>query len=262
MAKADNYKKLYEDQKTHKEAAQVLAYTAEKSLADKRASYAVTLSLQNEKINDLRDKYSELSNDLVMAKQKSIIEAGKSETAIKLVAAMRETMQDMQEAEVALWSDFDANRASMLQAKAEAAELTRQLSNMTAYSQQLENTNRYRAEQIQAMEEQIAKLNQELDQYNLAQRTFESDVAVTQVVPTMAGVPIVGEISEMDEDKVAISIGSTSGVREDMRLRIVRGDKFLGNLKIIYVEADQAVGRLTNATGVIVEGDMVTTDFN
>ena len=78
----------------------------------------------------------------------------------------------------------------------------------------------------------------------------------------MAGVPIVGEITAMDNNNVAISVGSTSGVRESMRFWIVRGDKFLGNLDIIYVEADEAVGRLSNSQGVIVEGDMVTTDIN
>ncbi len=262
MAKAENYKQRYEEQKVYTDAAHVVAYTAEERLAKNNTSYAKALELSSERFKDLRELYGNLSSELAQAKQQSILESSKSDTAVKLASTMRETIQNMQTAQEELWDSFDENRASMLKAQTQVTELTRLLNNERARGSQLEDTNRRRAEQIAAMEEQIASLNQQLDQYNLAQKEFDSDVSVSQAMPTMAGVPIMGEITDMEDNNVAISVGSTSGVREDMRFWIVRGDKFLGNLDIIYVEADQAVGRLSNSQGVIVEGDMVTTDFN
>ena len=262
MGKAQNYKELYNDQKVLADAAQVMAYSAEQRLEKANLTYGKAAELTSERLKDLRDQYNLMSVDLVQAEQQSVLESSKADSAIKLVSAMRNTIQDMQTAYESLWSDFDSNRSEMLQAQTQVTELTRQLNNEMARTKQLEDTNRRRAEQIAGLEEQVAKLNQQMDKYNLAQKEFESDTSVAQVLPAMTGVPIMGEITEMDDKNVAISVGSTSGVREDMKFWIVRGDKFLGNLKIIYVEADAAVGSLINKQDVIVEGDMVTTDFN
>ncbi len=262
MGKVQDYKELYEDQKVLADAAQVMAYSAEQRLEKANLTYGKAAELTSERLKDLRDQYNTMSVDLAQAEQESVLESSKADSAVKLVTAMRTTIQDMQNAYETLWSDFDDNRSQMLQAQTQVTELTRQLNNEMARTKQMEDTNRRRAEQIAGLEEQIAKLNQQLDKYNIAQKEFDSDTAVAQVLPEMTGVPIMGEITEMDDNIVAISVGSTSGVRENMRFWIVRGDKFLGNLDIIYVEADEAAGRLSNKQDVIVEGDMVTTDFN
>ncbi|MBN2064965.1 MAG: hypothetical protein JW745_09195 [Sedimentisphaerales bacterium] len=263
MGKAENYKQRYEEQKILADAAQVVAYAAEDRLSKTVTNYGKAAELNSERLRDIRDNYNIISAELAQAQQEKIMESGKADTAIKLVSSMRDTIASMQSAQEDLWSSFDENRANMLRAQTQVTELTRQLNNELAKSSQLEDTNRRRAEQISGLEEQISKLNQQLDRYNLAQKDFDSDVAVVKTAPSMAGVPIIGEVMELDnENRVAISVGSASGVRENMRFWVVRGDKFLGNLDIIYVEADGAVGRLSNSQGVIVEGDMVTTDFN
>ena len=79
--------------------------------------------------------------------------------------------------------------------------------------------------------------------------------------PQLAGVPMRGEITAVDGDNFAISVGSSSSVRKNTRFWIIRGDKYLGNLEIVHVELDESVGRLSNQQGVVVKGDMVTTDF-
>ena len=262
MGKVQDYKELYEDQKVLADAAQVMAYSAEQRLEKANLTYGKAAELTSERLKDLREQYNTMSVDLAQAEQQSSMESGKADSAIKLVSAMRNTIQDMQTAYESLWADFDGNRSQMLQAQTQVTELTRQINNEMARTKQLEDTNRRRAEQIAGLEEQIAKLNQQLDKYNLAQKEFDSDFSVAQVLPEMAGVPIMGEITAMDDKNIAISVGSASGVRENMRFWIVRGDKFLGNLDIIYVEPDEAVGRLSNMQDIIVEGDMVTTDFN
>ncbi len=262
MSQADNYKMLYEEQRIKSDAAQVVAYTAEKTRAEERSASNTSTKVLLERLKDLRDTFSSQNAELAQLRQDVILESSKSDTALKLVSTMRELVQNMQNGQENLWASYDQNRANMLEAQTQVTELTRQLNNERARAGQLEDTNRRRAEQIVVLEEQVAKLNQKLDNYNLAQKEFNNEATVSKAVPTMAGVPIVGEIKELDADKASISVGSTSGVRENMRFWIVRGDNFLGNLEIIYVEADQAVGRLSNTRGVIVDGDMVTTDFN
>ena len=262
MGKVQDYKELYEDQKVLADAAQVMAYSAEQRLEKTNLTYGKAAELTGERLKDLRDQYNVMSVDLAQAAQQSVLESSKADSAVKLVSAMRSTIQDMQTAYESLWADFDNNRSQMLQAQTQVTELTRQLNNEMARTNQLEDTNRRRAEQIAGLEERVAKLNQQLDKYNLAQKEFDSDTTVAQILPEMTGVPIMGEITALDDSNIAISVGTTSGVRENMRFWIVRGDKFLGNLDIIYVEADEAVGRLSNKQDIIVEGDMVTTDFN
>jgi len=73
-------------------------------------------------------------------------------------------------------------------------------------------------------------------------------------------VPFLNQVSE--GEKVAISVGSSSGVRNNMTFLVTRADKFLGNLKIIHVDPSASVGELDNQQGAIAKGDKVTTGFD
>ena len=71
-------------------------------------------------------------------------------------------------------------------------------------------------------------------------------------------VPIRGQITELADDLVAISVGSSSGVRKGMTFIIYRGGEYLGKLVVEMVEPDRAGGRITTRVGQIQVGDYVT----
>jgi len=47
-----------------------------------------------------------------------------------------------------------------------------------------------------------------------------------------------------------------------MKFWVTRGDQYLGNMQITYVEPTEAVGRVTNRLAKIVAGDTVTTGID
>jgi hypothetical protein len=81
--------------------------------------------------------------------------------------------------------------------------------------------------------------------------------------------PLDGRVLDLTHPKRAtdpqlaeISIGSDSGLVVGHKLTILRGDKYLGQLKLTRVEADKAVGIVAKSKNAILQvGDEVTTKF-
>ncbi|MCP4710153.1 MAG: hypothetical protein GY869_16140, partial [Planctomycetes bacterium] len=89
---------------------------------------------------------------------------------------------------------------------------------------------------------------------------------VTNLPVSQTREAIRGEITEVREGLAAISIGESSGVTVGQVFKVLRQQvdgtmKFMGNLTIVEVEPEEAAGRLSLQTGVILKGDKVSTDF-
>ena len=149
----------------------------------------------------------------------------------------------------------------MIAAQTQMIELTRQLNSERVKTDQLEAIRRQYSENIHELEDENASLRQKIEKVTVASSKFRPDTQVTMTKPQEQGVPIRGQITEISNDKAAISVGISSGVRKGQTFWITRSNRFLGNLEIIHVEPSEAVGRLVNPQGAIAAGDSVTTGF-
>lgn len=79
---------------------------------------------------------------------------------------------------------------------------------------------------------------------------------ITALTPA-AITPIRGHVVEVSGSIVTLSVGSADGVKKDMVFVVHRGEKYLGDLKIEVVNANQAAGRPVGAAFVPRLGDQV-----
>ena len=158
---------------------------------------------------------------------------------------------------------LDSAHEKMLHAQAQVVELRRELNGEQNRADQLESISKQYREKIHELEDSLVSLRNQLQEVTLASR----DPAVlgdkvTQARQVAPGIPIRGQITDVDNNLASISVGSAAGVQKDMRFKVYRDDSYLGDLKITYVQPGESAGRLESQQSRIVKGDSVTTGFN
>ncbi|UCE58654.1 MAG: hypothetical protein JSU63_14570 [Phycisphaerales bacterium] len=78
--------------------------------------------------------------------------------------------------------------------------------------------------------------------------------ASTPIAPTA----IRGQVVEISDNIVTLSVGAVDGVRKDMIFVIHRDDQYVGDLKINVVDPNQSAGRLVTSAVPPMAGDLVT----
>ncbi|MBN1764758.1 MAG: hypothetical protein JW860_05830 [Sedimentisphaerales bacterium] len=261
VSNTQNWKIRYEQQKTIAEAAQAQAVAANIAMSEARARSDVIIAKIRENIKEVHKVNNDLDRRLNLAEIESATYADNSETAIQTVRVLRETIQNMYEAQMALQKELDQDRANMIAAQTQVIELTRNLNGLQVENDQLKSIRKRQLENIYQLEEENASLRQKIDTVTLASRKLSPGGQVTLTEIKKTGVPIRGEITDIEGNQAAISVGSSSGVRQDTKFSIYRNDKFLGDLKVTYVEPTESVGLIDNLQGTVVPGDRVTTGF-
>lgn len=169
-------------------------------------------------------------------------------------------------------------RADQTNRTKELNELNQMLLERMAVNSQLEAKNRQLVESNQDLE---TRLNQVLQQYGrapvrpqpaTAQRSTAQPAqpapAGRQPQPSTAQVPtrdigLNGRVTKVDlKNRLAeISIGAASGVRQDMKFHVTRGDRFVCDILILDVDPEKAVGILDLVQVEPQAGDNVTTNL-
>jgi len=262
VASAQNYKTELERQKSLAQAAQVESLVAQESKANSEARLMALNDTLKGTIVALEKRNSELVQQNMTESKARMLTEGNSQVAVQLSKSLRDTIQNMYTAQKELQKELDRSHTEMLSAQAHAIELTRELNSEQVKSAQREATSRQRLEKIHQLEEENAQIRQRLQAVTLAPSDFQPGEKVSMIKPGEAGVPIRGSITDIKDDLAAISVGSSSGVRENMKFIVVRGDRYMGDLVITHVESTESAGRLSQRTGMILQGDEVTTGFN
>jgi len=107
-------------------------------------------------------------------------------------------------------------------------------------------------EQEVQLRDQLSRMKLVMDAYNLTEYT-----PVVDIPPRVDG--IVTKVG--DSTLVEVSIGSDDGLREGHTLEVFRNNAYLGRVKVIRLEPDQAVCEIIPAyrKGIIKRGDRVAT---
>jgi hypothetical protein len=128
------------------------------------------------------------------------------------------------------------------------------------------------------LEDETQKLKVDLDKSQRKVVQLEKDLAAYKSqypdlkIAVKAGVapaePVEGKIEEVRRSRVAgnaefveISIGSDDGLTKGHHLDVVRGEKYLGRIRVVETWPDKAVCEVVtkNKNGIIQRGDNVTT---
>lgn len=263
IARTQNWKELYNQQKTLTEAAQIKAMATEMWSTETITRHEQIVQNLRRNIDQIQSLNADLNEQLTSEAQESANNKRMAMTAVDTMKALETTVANLLQNQLELREALETDRKEMIAAKTERIEVTRKYNAVQAENNQLNSKIRQQTEKIYSLEDELAELQQKLDKVTLASDEFTPGPQVGMTTPAVeSGVPIRGQVIDIRDDKVAISVGSASGVRKGMTFWVTRGSEFLGNMKIIHVEPQQSVGMLDIQKGIVVAGDSVTTGFD
>jgi len=263
VTNTNNWKKAYQDQETIARAAQAYALQREMDLKDQKQRDAQNQQQLNQLIVDWEKNYVKLDNDWKQETAAKIAAESKADTAVKVSEALAALANNMRQTRDVLQRRLEVAHNDKRKAETLVSGLNEELNRERVKVAQLESIRQRNEEKIRALENDIALLEQKYQRAMLASsdaRILPDQVTVR--APQPGRVPIRGEITEVLGDRAAISVGSSSGVRENMEFNVFRGSEFLGSLHVLQVESTQSAGRLQQQQGTIVKGDKVSTGFD
>jgi len=263
VTNTNNWKKAYQDQVTLTRAAQTYALEREMELKDQKQRDSDTQQRLNKLLLDWQTEYTKLENNWKQEATARITAEGKAAAAVKVSDALAALVNNMRQTRNALQQRLELAHNDKRKAETQANNLNEDLNRERVKVAQLDSIRRRNEEKIRALENDLALLEQKYQRAMLASsdpRILPDQVTVR--APQAGRIPIRGEITEVLGDRAAISVGSSSGVRENMEFNVYRGSEFLGSLVVLQVEATQAAGRLNRQQGTIVNGDRVSTGFD
>lgn len=263
VANTANYRAEADRLRAQVTAATTDAANSRKALDDVITRRDATHQILNSNYRTLEMQYDEMMRSMTVESQRRQQAESERTIAINLSRSLRETIDDMYATQNQIHAALNAAHEQMLTAQAQVVALRREVDGQRNRADQESTVRRQHEEKIYALEQSIEQLRSRLQQVSLASRemTYQAD-QVSQTSVAASGVPIRGQITEVRDDLASISVGSSSGVQQDMMFKVYRDNQYLGDLKVIYVEATESAGRLVLAQGDVFKGDAVTTGFN
>ena len=263
VANANNYKQKYDSLQTEFQAARRNAENADKRL--------------NETIKVTDQQKTELTGEIASLKIKIGELEGRIRDTEREKAALLQRVDGFA-AEVATFTKTNENQTSLLEdtiktwksveatlikEQSQHKETAMVLLEKMAIIATLEEQNKQLLEQKTELQ---AKLDQLLRQYGkvIAPPTpiTPTKGEVRLAVPTKA-IGLKGTVTAVDSKNslAEISIGSASGVKENMKFHVIRSDEFICDILILDVDAEKAVGILDLVQKQPKVGDLVSTNF-
>jgi len=265
VANADSYKHKLDNINAEKESLNKKVKELTKQLNEKSEQLKQTEEKLNSEIaslntskNDLRIKLenSEREKTSLLAKIESLTAATKDfyQTNEKQAEVLKNTL------------------AELTKLQKEQAENRVELDKVLAELNAKQNVIASLEEEKRSLMEQKAQLQDKIDMMlNPGRRTAKTSSLIpkkTTTEPAPAAVantdgPIQGTITAVDlkNSMASVSVGKNDGVKEGMKLHVVRGDDFICDINIIDVEAGEAIGVLELVQKQPQVGDVVTNNL-
>jgi hypothetical protein len=255
VTNTEHWKGAYKDQEALAKAAQVHAVVTEEAKRAQKTRDALLIEKQKDNIELLMKQNSDLMRQWTSEAQGRAAADSRATSSVALSETLGLTLEQMRITHEYVQQKLEAEHLDRLRWEAQQVELRQELDREHAKVTQLESIRRRGEEKIREIRQKLAKVT-----IGPSEVRAEGD-RVTAVSPGQRRVPIRGEIVDVKDSLAAISVGSSSGVRENMEFNIIRGGKFVGNVLITHVEPTEAAGQLKRMQGVVVKGDRVSTGF-
>jgi len=266
VANADNYKKLYEDERQAKQLAVTRRDAADKQLEQSKKQYEQQEDKLNKQITALKADVTTLGGQLASVKREnaellqrvtdmaSVVESA-SQTAKQQTQLFKDAQEQLKQLE-----------ARQTRQGKELDETVAELIAKTAIIETLESDKK-------RLEEEKYALQSELDKF-LRQRGKEVSFVPTVTpevapapppipsVPREIGLKAVITAVDLKHAIAEISIGAAHGVKEGMKFFVTRGSQFVCEIVIFSVDAETSVGDLKRMDQLQPKvGDNVSTNL-
>ncbi len=263
VANAENYRETAERQRRDVQVAKNNERDTEQEYAEYKEATEQTQQALAQKISDMEIAMSDLQTELTNARREN-------DKLVAHVANSSETVKVTSETQTKM---LDQARAAQARVATLEADLTR-LENELKETNLLLQEKMAIIETLQAKNNQLAQANQDLEtRVNQYLRNRGQVTAAPQPVTLVPGVAqpatptptrqidLNGLVVDVDKPLAEISIGASAGVKQNMTFHVTRGDQFICNIEILYVDAERSVGVLKLMQGEPRIGDTVKTNL-
>jgi seryl-tRNA synthetase len=247
VGNADNYKEQYTRLKTNRDSLSKKVNSLTDQLNEKIEQKKQSEEELNGEITSLGTELGRLEGELKNAEREKAGLLQKVNSWASIVEDFSETNDKQGQLLKNTLEELNKVQAQQIKERKELTETTAALIEKTAIIETLE------AEKRRLLEEK-SELQKQLDEF--LQPFGKAAAPPTPVTPPKERVrpaePAVKEISlqglvtavDLKNSMASISIGKADGVREGMKFHVTRGDKFLCDILIIDVDAEESVGIL------------------
>ncbi|MFI4910649.1 MAG: hypothetical protein ACIAQZ_03155 [Sedimentisphaeraceae bacterium JB056] len=208
------------------------------------------LSELKDKLATMEEDKSQLVIDLTNAQHTAVKWQDRVNSWSGVVKSFEQTIADMEKS-------LQATRQMLSDEQAKNIKLGGKLNEMTtSLDEHIVMLNALKAEK-RRLQEQLAALE---DQVKNAADNIVTQVksAATAATAQSAYANITGLVSEVSENLVSVSIGSSDGVKEGMKFHVTRGTTFICDIVITDVDTDVAAGVIELKKAEPKTGDTVS----
>jgi hypothetical protein len=264
VANAENYRQTAERQRSDVQVAKNRQRDAEEELTQAKQATEETKKALEEQISEMTINISNLQAQLDSVKRENA-------QLVQDVANMGATVKLANETQAKQLGQSQADQTRVTALLADQTRLGKELAetNQTLLDKMsiiatLQDKNRQLVEANQDLE---TRLNQYLQQYGKmapAPKPVTPTRGIAQpAAPAPQDIALNGRITDLDikNSLAAISIGTAAGVKQNMKFHVTRGDQFVCNVEILYVDTERSVGTLKLVQTEPRIGDMVTTNL-
>ena len=264
VAKADNYKQLYENERSTKDAAIASKNSANKLLEQKKTAFQKQEDELNKQIASFQSEIENLKNDLKNINREKVVLEQKVQSWVSITEDLTKTTDDQRQLLEKTLTELEEVKAQQIKERDQLNDVTNRLIEKMAVIETLQADKK-------RLEEEKSELQSLLDR--LFRPAGKGTPGFTPVTPKTGAarpaepvaekIELKGLITGVDlKNSVAeISIGSAHGVKEGMIFYVTRGNKFICEILIHYVDAERAVGDLKRLQNQPKVGDEVSTSL-
>lgn len=249
-----NYKALYRAEQQASQLHQINAQYAEMA-----RQQAVELA------NAARDKAEDIETRLTQKNQALQAQLAAAQTVSSNVqtqlAELSARMGELDKTYDAYLKQQQRVEEQLADARRENAELAEENRKVTELLRQAQGDIERLEKVARVLREEKAEADRTIEdlQEKLAQAETRGGPTAAEPTEVTADREITGTVTVVRDDLAGINVGSANGVRENMKLIIHRGDRFVGYLRVSEVDVNSSAGFIVDNRLDVMRGDKVTT---
>lgn len=243
------------------------ARVADANLRNLIAASAAELATARDNVNAHRAQIGELEGQLTK-KSGEVSEANARLAKLEADASHAEAMNrgllnQLQSSETAR-AEYRKQRDELekrnLDLERRNIDLSDRVNELTAQISVLLEEKRQYEQQMNILAAENEKLSRATRRPALG-NTFEAPsgagLAGVEALTPISVVPVRGQIIEVEENLVTVSVGAADGVKKGMRFVVHRGDEYVGDVEITLLEPNRAAGTVVRSVASLAVGDRV-----
>jgi hypothetical protein len=260
VANADNYKKLYRDLKSEKDALAVQAISLKTQLNEQIAKTQQLEDSLKAQISSLRAENTTLGNELNSSEREKSALLQKVNSWASITKDFYKTNDQQGLLLKNTLEELNKAQAAQIKDRKELNETSTLLVEKMAI---IDLLNAEKRRLVGEKTELQARLDKILVPTGVVSFSRQQRTVTRPSVRTESDVVLQGLISNVDlkNSMAEISLGSADGVKDGMKFHVTRGEEFICDVLIVDIDADKSVGVLELVQKQPKVGDNVTTSL-